>query len=49
MQRQQELRSNLTVQQEQMTMQRKRAGSVLRSYYMGERDKLLSVVLGAKV
>ncbi|WP_342426578.1 hypothetical protein [Paenibacillus sp. FSL L8-0158] len=48
LQRQQELRSNLTVQQEQMTMQRKRAGSVLRSYYMGERDKLLSVVLGAK-
>ncbi|QNR66004.1 hypothetical protein IAQ67_19380 [Paenibacillus peoriae] len=46
--RQQELRSNLTVQQEQMTIQRKRAGSVLRSYYMGERDKLLSVVLGAK-
>ncbi|URJ44654.1 hypothetical protein MF628_004395 [Paenibacillus polymyxa] len=48
LQRQQELRSNLTVQQEQMTIQRKRAGSVLRSYYMGERDKLLSVVLGAK-
>ncbi|MEK3951421.1 hypothetical protein [Paenibacillus sp. FSL H7-0703] len=48
MQRQRELRSNLTVQQEQMTIQRKRAGSVLRSYYMGERDKLLSVVLGAK-
>lgn len=48
MHRQQELRSNLTVQQEQMTIQRKRAGSVLRSYYMGERDKLLSVVLGAK-
>ncbi|KAF6636388.1 hypothetical protein H6F38_03860 [Paenibacillus sp. EKM208P] len=46
--RQQELRSNLTVQQKQMTIQRKRAGSVLRSYYMGERDKLLSVVLGAK-
>ncbi|MGQ3477828.1 coiled-coil domain-containing protein [Paenibacillus sp. TY11] len=46
--RQQELRSSLTVQQEQMTIQRKRAGSVLRSYYMGERDKLLSVVLGAK-
>ncbi|WP_311078922.1 hypothetical protein [Paenibacillus polymyxa] len=46
--RQQELRRNLTVQQEQMTIQRKRAGSVLRSYYMGERDKLLSVVLGAK-
>ncbi|MNW34272.1 hypothetical protein D3C74_112440 [compost metagenome] len=48
LQRQRELRSNLTVQQEQMTIQRKRAGSVLRSYYMGERDKLLSVVLGAK-
>ncbi|MCF2719755.1 coiled-coil domain-containing protein [Paenibacillus sp. 203] len=48
LQRQRELRSNLTVQQEQMTVQRKRAGSVLRSYYMGERDKLLSVVLGAK-
>ncbi|APQ60339.1 MULTISPECIES: hypothetical protein [Paenibacillus] len=48
LQRQQELRSNLTVQQEQMNIQRKRAGSVLRSYYMGERDKLLSVVLGAK-
>lgn len=48
LQRQQELRSNLTVQKEQMTIQRKRAGSVLRSYYMGERDKLLSVVLGAK-
>ncbi|PPQ47216.1 hypothetical protein C5G87_18025 [Paenibacillus peoriae] len=48
LQRQQKLRSNLTVQQEQMTIQRKRAGSVLRSYYMGERDKLLSVVLGAK-
>jgi hypothetical protein len=48
LQRQQELRSNLTVQQEQMTIQRKRAGSVLRSYYLGERDKLLSVVLGAK-
>lgn len=48
LQRQQELRSNLATQQEQMTMQRKRAGSVLRSYYMGERDKLLSVVLGAK-
>ncbi|KAF6578178.1 hypothetical protein G9G54_12920 [Paenibacillus sp. EKM212P] len=48
LQRQRELRSNLTVQQEQMTVQRKRAGFVLRSYYMGERDKLLSVVLGAK-
>ncbi|WP_348620103.1 coiled-coil domain-containing protein [Paenibacillus polymyxa] len=48
LQRQRELRSNLNVQQEQMTVQRKRAGSVLRSYYMGERDKLLSVVLGAK-
>lgn len=46
--RQQELQSHLTAQQEQMTLQRNRAGSVLRSYYMGERDKLLSVVLGAK-
>ncbi|MEE4561324.1 hypothetical protein [Paenibacillus polymyxa] len=48
LQRQQELRSSLADQQEQMNLQRKRAGSVLRSYYMGERDKLLSVVLGAK-
>ncbi|MBE0343122.1 hypothetical protein E4V51_21685, partial [Paenibacillus sp. 28ISP30-2] len=48
LQRQQELRSNLATQQEQMIRQRKRASSVLRSYYMGERDKLLSVVLGAK-
>lgn len=47
-QHQQELRSKLTTQQEQITLQRDRAGSVLRSYYMGERDKLLSVVLGAK-
>jgi hypothetical protein len=47
-QQQQELRNNLITQQEQMTSQRNRAGSVLRSYYMGERDKLLSVVLGAK-
>ncbi|OBA06504.1 hypothetical protein A9P44_11830 [Paenibacillus polymyxa] len=48
LQRQQELRSSLADQQEQMNLQRKRAGVVLRSYYMGERDKLLSVVLGAK-
>ncbi|MDP1509043.1 hypothetical protein L8C07_02665 [Paenibacillus sp. CMAA1739] len=48
LQRQQKLRSSLADQQEQMNLQRKRAGVVLRSYYMGERDKLLSVVLGAK-
>ncbi|TKH35415.1 hypothetical protein C1I59_16135 [Paenibacillus polymyxa] len=48
LQHQQELRSSLADQQEQINLQRKRAGSVLRSYYMGERDKLLSVVLGAK-
>ncbi len=48
LQRQQKLRSSLADQQEQMNLQRKRAGVVLRSYYMGEKDKLLSVVLGAK-
>lgn len=46
--RQQELQAQLSIQQEQIKSHQERAGAVVRSYYMGDRDQLLSILLGAK-
>jgi hypothetical protein len=46
--RQQELQTQLSIQREQIQSHQERAGAVVRSYYMGDRDQLLSTLLGAK-
>ncbi|MFB5677301.1 coiled-coil domain-containing protein [Paenibacillus terreus] len=46
--KQQELQTQLSIQREQIQSHQERAGAVLRSYYMGDRDQLLSILLGAK-
>ncbi|MFB5266192.1 coiled-coil domain-containing protein [Paenibacillus enshidis] len=46
--RQQDLQKQLGIQRQQIQLQQERAGAVVRSYYMGERDQLLSILLGAK-
>ncbi|MDP4096954.1 hypothetical protein OIN60_09245 [Paenibacillus sp. P96] len=46
--KQQELRKQLSMQQEQIHLHQERAGAIVRSYYMGERDQLLSLLLGAR-